>query len=89
MVMLILLVGHIIVALSGIAIAVVSLVSMSRRAISASYMLTGATIATGTGLVILKPDSLLKSCLTGLLYMVVILVLTSLAQYRLATNQSK
>ena len=87
MVMLILLVGHIIVAMSGIAIAVVSLVSMSPRAISASYMLTGATIATGTGLIILKPDSLLKSCLTGLLYIVVILILTSLAQYRLSHSE--
>ena len=87
--MLILLVGHIIVAMSGIAIAVVSLVSMSPRAISASYMLTGATIATGTGLIILKPDSLLKSCLTGLLYIVVILILTSLAQYRLNISHSE
>lgn len=87
--MLMLLVAHILVALGGIVVAVVSLISLSPRAIHASYALTAATIVTGTGLVILKPESIIKSCLTGLLYLVVILTLTSLAHYRQATNHSE
>lgn len=87
--MLILLITHIVIALSGIAFAAASLISLAPRTISASYMLTGGTIATGTALVIMKPESLIKSCLTGLLYIVVILVLTSLAQYQLATKRSE
>ncbi len=85
--MVILLISHIVIACSGIALATISLLYRSDRAIQWSYALTAATLVSGTGLVILKPESIIKSCLSGLLYVVVVLGITRLAQLRLAAEK--
>lgn len=85
--MLILLVTHIIIAVCGLAIAAASLFTLSEKMIKSSYTLTLATIATGTVLVF-TTGNVLKSCLTGLLYLSAILVLTAVAKYRLAAQKA-
>lgn len=85
--MLIVLIGHIIIAVSGLVVATVSLVNLSQKMINLSYVFTVGTLASGTALVIAAPESLLKSCLSGLLYLAAILCLTALAKYRLAAQK--
>ena len=87
--MLLLLFTHILIALGGLAVAVIGLIKLSDTIIKLSYALTAATIATGTVLVILEPSSLIKSCLMGLLYLAAILVMTAVAKHRLALEKSK
>lgn len=81
--MLILLVTHIAIAVSGLVTAGASVYSLSPKLIRASYALTAATITTGTGLVFTSGD-MLKGCLSGLLYLAIALSLTRFAQQKLA-----
>jgi hypothetical protein len=82
--MLILLITHIIIAISGLVLAAVSLYTLSERMIKGSYVLTAGTLATGTVLV-MTAGNVLKSCLSGLLYLSAVLVMTAIAKHRLAT----
>lgn len=84
--MLILLITHIIIALGGLAVAAASLFTLSQKMITSSYALTVGTIATGTVLVFMT-GNVLKSCLTGLLYLSAVLVMTAIARYRLAAKR--
>lgn len=83
--MLILLVVHIAIALGGLIIAAASLFTLSQKMISTSYALTAGTIATGTVLVFMT-GNVLKSCLSGLLYLSAVLVMTAIAR-RLAAQK--
>jgi hypothetical protein len=84
--MLILLITHIVIALGGLIIAAASLFTLSQRMIMASYALTVGTLATGTVLVFMT-GNLLKSCLSGLLYLSAVLVITAITKYRLAAQK--
>lgn len=84
--MLILLITHIAIALGGLAVAALSLFTLSEKTIKASYALTAGTIATGTVLVFMT-GSLLKSCLTGLLYLSAVITMTAVAKHRLAAKR--
>lgn len=87
--MLILLITHIIIALGGLAAAAVALYTLSEKTIRLSHGLAAGTIATGTVLVVFGTSNILKSCLSGLMYLAAILVLTAAAKYRLATQKSE
>lgn len=78
-----LLVIHIVIAVSGLVIAAASLLTLSQKMINASYALTVGTIATGTVLVFAN-GNVLKNCLTGLCYLAAVLVMTAIAKRRLA-----
>lgn len=84
--MLILLISHIIIAVGGLIAAAAALFTLSAKTIQLSYVLTAGTIATGTVLVF-SSGNMLKSCLTGLLYLTAVLVMTSAAKYRLAAKK--
>ena len=86
--MLILLVTHIVIAVSGLVFAALSLFTLSQKMINLSSMLTAGTIATGTVLVF-TAGNVLKSCLSGLLYLSTVLVLTAIAKHRLAASQQE
>jgi hypothetical protein len=79
-----LLAGHIIIALAGLAVSTWSLFQPSQTKIRNAYWLTLATIASGTYLVISLHQPMLSSCVAGLSYTGVVLVLTTSAKYRLA-----
>lgn len=84
--MLILLITHIIIAVSGITVAAASVFTLSPNHIKASYVLTAGTIATGTGLVFTGGD-MLRGCLSGLLYITAAVSLTQFAKHRLAKQK--
>lgn len=85
--MIMLLLVHILVALGGLAVAAAALVKLSEKLMSLSYALTAGTLLTGTGLVIASGENILKNCLSGLLYLVAVLVLTSVTKRRLAAER--
>jgi hypothetical protein len=86
--MLMLLICHIIIALSGLAVAAAGLFVPSNRTLKATHILTGLTIASGTVLVIVSPGHLLQSCLTGLGYLVVMLGMATVIRWRLANGKA-
>jgi hypothetical protein len=60
---------HIIVALSGLVLAAYVFVKPSTAALHTLYGLTGATIASGTLLVATAKGHMLEACTMGLLYL--------------------
>lgn len=85
--MLILLVTHIIIAITSLVVAASGLLWPSQARLNLSYSLIAATIASGTALVIISHSAILHSCLTGLLYTVAALSLTELLRRRLVKNE--
>lgn len=67
---------HIVIALSSVAIASVTFFKPSIKKLYASYGFIIATVASGTLLIISTSGSILRGCLTGLLYVTVISIVT-------------
>jgi hypothetical protein len=67
-----LLVAHLIIALTSIVIATWAVISPSRLKLRANYALVGATLASGTWLVVSTHSPLLSSCLSGLIYLSIV-----------------
>lgn len=84
-----LLISHLIIALGSLVAATVAVVSPTSTKLRLSYLLTAATIATGTVLVIVTHSPLLSSCLAGLTYTAAALSLIITAQKRLAKDLIK
>jgi len=80
---------HIFIALSSVVYTSYLFFSPSRRHFYVSYGLVGATLASGTYLVITTHQPLLQSCVTGLVYIGIVLLGISLAHSRLATETRK
>ena len=74
---------HITIALSSIVLSTLAAVAPTQAKLNASYGLIGATLATGTYLVIARHTSLLHVCAEGLLYLAVTLSAVGIAQHKL------
>ena len=59
---------HIIIALSSVACTTVLLISPSKNKLIISYLFVGATLASGIYLTILNPAQMLRTCMAGLVY---------------------
>lgn len=73
---------HVIIALLGIGAASYTLFSPSVKKILTSYGFMIATVASGTFLLLTTGADILRTCLTGLLYVTVTLTMTIVAQYK-------
>lgn len=60
---------HILIALSSLVLAGLAWLRPSSRRLNASYALTFLTVATGTVLTVQLPGHLLQSCVAGLMYL--------------------
>lgn len=60
---------HVIIAISTIGLAGFSLLNPTKSKLYLSYLLTAATFATGTYLVIISPSHLVTACITGLVFL--------------------
>lgn len=80
---------HIIIALSSVAYTSYLYFRPSRNGLRLSYSLVSLTLATGTYLVFLNPVSLAKTCLTGLIYVGIVLVGIVAARHKLAEEPSR
>ena len=79
------LVLHIFIALSGLVAASINLVKPSSTAYKATVGLTAGTIGSGVILTIMNPAHLVQTCVSGLVYTLIVIGLTALARKR-ATN---
>lgn len=73
---------HILIALSSIGVATVTLFKPTSRSLMASYGLISATIGSGIMLMILSPKSILHACISGLIYVSIVTVMTVFAHGR-------
>lgn len=80
---------HIIIALSSILYTTITLVRPSQNKLYISYALIGATLASGIYLTIAHPAAMLRTCTTGLAYSVVVAAGVTLAHKRLTLLQQK
>ncbi len=67
---------HILIAISSVAIASVTFFKPSVRRLIVSYGFIIATVASGTYLLLTTPGDILRSCLSGLLYVTAVTIVT-------------
>ena len=72
---------HIAAALASLVTVAASLYS-SRFSLTPTYILTLFTVLSGGGLVVLKPESLTHLCITGVVYLAIMIPLTIIARKR-------
>ena len=87
--MLVLLLTHILIAFGSIALVTRAVVRPSDNALRQSYSAIGATLASGTVLVLASHSNLVQGCLTGLTYLAAMTVASGAAKYRLALKKTK
>jgi aminopeptidase-like protein len=83
----ILLISHIIIALSGILITTILLLKPSSRKLNASYIFLAGTLTTGTILVLSTPGHMLQSCVTGILYTAFVVGGIAIAKRRMTARE--
>lgn len=81
------LIAHIVIALSSIVFASLALVKPSRAKMNINYGFIAATITTGTYLIVTMHVNMLSTCATGLTYLAIVAVLSVLAQRKLANQK--
>ncbi|MDB5186825.1 MAG: hypothetical protein JWM07_297 [Candidatus Saccharibacteria bacterium] len=74
---------HIFIALSSVAVTTTLLVSPSKNKLITSYLLVGATLASGIYLTILNPAEMLRTCMAGLVYASLVTTGIMIAQSKL------
>ena len=67
---------HVIIALSSVGIASVVFFKPTIKRLYASYGFIIATVASGTFLILTSSGSILRSCITGLFYVTVVSIIT-------------
>lgn len=82
------LIAHIVIALSSVVFASVLLARPSRKKFLVNYGFIAATIATGTYLIATMHVNMLSTCASGLTYLGVVAILSVLAERRLARQTS-
>jgi hypothetical protein len=83
------LVAHILIALTSVAFATYAFFAPTSRKIATSYGLIAATLVSGTFLVLSTNASMIHACTTGLVYALSVSVVTYAAQRKLATVHSE
>ena len=67
---------HVIIALSSVAVASFTFFKPTIKRLAASYGFIVATVASGTFLILSSTGSILRSCITGLFYVTVVSIIT-------------
>jgi hypothetical protein len=80
------LVTHIIIALSSVAYTTLLLIRPTQTKLYVSYALVAATLASGIYLTVINPASMLRTCTTGLVYVVIVTAGIAIARKRLALS---
>lgn len=75
---------HIIVALSSLALTAMAYMMPTSTKLKLSYTLVGLTAASGTWLVIANPATLVHACISGIAFVSIALTGTVLAQRKFA-----
>ncbi len=83
------LLSHIVIALGSIAWTTYLYFRPSQNGLKVSYGLVAATLGSGTWLVVSAGSPLLKSCMSGLIYLLVVSFGIALASRKLAADHIK
>lgn len=75
------------IALSSVIYTTVLLLWPSQAKLYASYILVAATLASGIYLTVLNPASMLRTCTTGLVYVVIVTAGIAIARKKLALTR--
>jgi hypothetical protein len=81
------LVAHILIALSSVVYTTYVFVAPSEARLKLSYGLIAATVGSGTLLVISMPSHLVSACYSGLAYLAIMLVAIAGVRYRLTQEK--
>ena len=73
---------HILIAISSIGIATLTYFKPTTKRIGTSYGFIIATVASGTALLIMNPANLIHTCLSGLFYVTIVSIVTIATHYR-------
>lgn len=68
------LLAHIIIALSSLFVTAYAFISPSQLTLKASYVFVGLTIASGTYIAVANPTHMVQACISGLIYTGVVMV---------------
>lgn len=79
----IILLTHIIIALSSLVVASIVFFKPSIRKIGVSYGFIIGTVASGTALLITNPSNILHTCLSGLFYLTIVTLVTIATHVRM------
>jgi len=77
---------HILIAISSVAVATIVFRAPTIKKLLVSYGFILATIASGTYLLIETPGAMLKACISGLLYVTVVTIVTIASHVRLRSR---
>jgi hypothetical protein len=80
---------HVIIALTTMLISGAAYVAPTNKKILASYMLIFSTLLSGTILVAVSNASILRTCVTGLVFVSITTALTLGARKKLATTNAR
>lgn len=80
---------HVIIALSSMAYTTLMYVAPSKNKLKISYGLIGLTLASGTYLVVSTHAQMLSSCMTGLIYLGIVSAGILAARHKLATQEQE
>jgi hypothetical protein len=80
------LVTHIIIALSSVGYTTLLLLRPTQAKLYTSYILVAATLASGIYLTVINPASMLRTCTTGLVYVVIVTAGIAIARKKLALS---
>lgn len=84
-----LLATHVMIALGSIGYSSYLLISPVSERFKYAYILIASTLVSGTVLVISAGSNMLKSCMTGIGYLVVVSACLFIARYRLSAAKQK
>lgn len=80
---------HISIALLSIVVSGLTYARPAKRHFTASYILVGGTLATGTALVLLSPAHLGTACVSGLVYLSLVGATIGAARLKFATDPTR
>lgn len=77
------LVAHILIALTSLILALYTLFAPTHRKLLISYMLIALTVVSGIYMVVASPSHMMQACVSGLVYLSVVFVMIALARRKL------
>lgn len=75
---------HVLIALSSIGIATITLFQPSKKIFTASYTGIVATLVSGIYLVVVSPSQMVHACVSGVIYLSIVTLVTIAARVKFA-----
>lgn len=79
---------HVILALSALAVAIAASFSPADNKLKASYGLAFGTLSSGVLLIVVNHASVLRTCMTGIFFFAVVTVLNETTRRKLAVEEN-